>query len=66
MRRWNRRRTGKQGTDVQQYLEHQLIALVAGIEFLHAEGLLLRLGPIVLLAVSGFEILEDTFAGAHG
>src|SRR5690606_3166873 len=44
--------------DIEQHFQHQLIALVAGIQLLHAAGKLFGPGPIVLLAVGGLEVGE--------
>jgi hypothetical protein len=55
----------KQITKIEQYFEHELVALVPGVEFFHAPRLAIRLGALVLLTVGGFEVGEDLVAGAH-
>ena len=51
--------------DVEQHFQHQLIALIAGIQLLHPAGELLGPGPVVLLPVGGLEVGEDLVAGAQ-
>ena len=57
---------GKEVADVEEDLEHELVAHVCVLQFGHADGLAVRGGAVVGIPVDGFEILKDSFASAHG
>ena len=59
-------RLAEQVADVEQDLHHQLVSHVGGVELFHAPDQAFGLGPVVGLAIDGFEIGEDAVTGAHG
>src|SRR5512134_478811 len=56
------RARGQEVANVEQDFQHQLVALISGIQLFHAACLVVRLGPGILLAVGGFEIGQDLVA----
>src|SRR3954449_5981673 len=59
------RRDREEVADVEQDLEHQLVALVSAVELGHAAAIARGLGPVVGLAVDGLEVGEDALTGTH-
>ena len=60
-----RRRNRKEVANIEQDLEHQLVAHIGVVEIGHPLLVGAFLGAIEGLAVDAFEVLEDAFAGAH-